>query len=71
VFFGAEAEAKMAKRGEKGKKGVGSRDCGLRIADCGFMSLFNREREIGTESVINPQSAIRNPQSAIRPTFTS
>ena len=30
------------------------------------MNLFNREREIGTESFINPQSAIRNPQSAIR-----
>jgi len=29
------------------------------------MSLFNREREIGTESFINPQSAIRNPQSFI------
>jgi len=45
--------------------GVGSWDCGLRIADCGFMNLFNREREIGTESFINPQSAIRNPQSQL------
>jgi hypothetical protein len=30
------------------------------------MSFFNREREIGTESFINLQSAICNPQSAIR-----
>ena len=29
------------------------------------MNLFNREREIGTESFINPQSAIRNPQSQL------
>src|SRR5262245_63650892 len=43
--------------------GIGSGDCGLRIADCGFMNLFNREREIKIESCINPQSAIRNPQS--------
>ncbi|HZF38605.1 MAG TPA: hypothetical protein VE715_07265, partial [Blastocatellia bacterium] len=38
---------------------------GLRIADCGFMSQFNRGLEIKIESFINPQSAIRNPQSAI------
>src|SRR6266542_3625880 len=38
---------------------------GLRIADCGFMSLFNRGLEIEIEGFINPQSAIRNPQSAI------
>ena len=36
-------------------------EAGLRIADCGFMSLFNRGFEIGIESYINPQSAIRNP----------
>src|SRR5262245_54147699 len=30
------------------------------------MNLFNRRRDIETESCINPQSAIRNPQSAIR-----
>jgi len=29
------------------------------------MSLFNREREIGTECFINPQSAIRNPYSPL------
>src|SRR5262249_34071990 len=39
---------------------------GLQIADCGFMSLFNRGLEIEIEGFINPQSAIRNPQSAIR-----
>src|SRR5262245_38311659 len=44
---------------------IGNGERGLRIADCGFMSLFNRGREIEIESCINPQSAIRNPQSAI------
>src|SRR5262245_34071581 len=39
---------------------------GLRIADCGFISLFNCVLAIEIESLINPQSAIRNPQSAIR-----
>jgi hypothetical protein len=39
---------------------------GLRIADCGFISLFNRVLAIEIENLINPQSAIRNPQSAIR-----
>ena len=34
---------------------------GLRIADCGFMSLFDRGRKIEIENCINPQSAIRNP----------
>src|SRR5262245_62636913 len=29
------------------------------------MNLFDREREIGTESFINPQSAIRNPNSLL------
>src|SRR5262249_15472421 len=38
-------------------------DCGLRIADCGFMSPSNRRREIETESLT--QSAIPNPQSPI------
>jgi len=47
------------------KMGSGEWDCGLRVADCGFMSPFNRWREIEIESYINPQSAIRNPQSAI------
>jgi hypothetical protein len=40
---------------------------GLGIADYGFMSLFNQEREIEIDnlnSIRNPQSAIRNPQSA-------
>src|SRR5215510_3540894 len=37
-----------------------TRICGLRIADCGFMSLFNRGLEIEIECFINPQSAIRN-----------
>jgi hypothetical protein len=46
-------------------QGVESGEWGLRIADCGFMNLFNREREIGSESFINPRSAIRNPQSAL------
>jgi hypothetical protein len=41
-------------------------DCGLRIADCGFMNLFNSGLKIEIEYFINPQSAIRNPQSAIR-----
>ena len=40
-------------------KGVGIADCGLRIADCGFMSLFNHGLKIEIESFINPQSAIR------------
>jgi hypothetical protein len=34
----------------------GIADCGLRIADCGFMSLINYRREIEIESCINPQS---------------
>jgi len=41
-------------------------DCGLRIADCGFMSLFSHGLGVEIEGFINPQSAIRNPQSAIR-----
>src|SRR5215831_6036213 len=36
---------------------------GLWIADCGFISLFNRVLANEIESLINPQSAIRNPQS--------
>src|SRR5262245_12276624 len=42
---------------------TGSEEWGIGIANCGFMNLFNREREIKIESCINPQSAIRNPQS--------
>jgi len=40
-------------------------DCGLRIADCGFMNPFILGLESEIESFINLQSAIRNPQSAI------
>src|SRR5262245_32421460 len=39
-------------------------DCGLRIADCGLMSLSDCGCEIETESIIDPQPAIRNPQSS-------
>src|SRR5262245_39492536 len=42
---------------------TGSEEWGIGIADCGFMNLFNPEREIKIESCRNPQSAIRNPQS--------
>src|SRR5262249_41740650 len=42
------------------KSGVG---VGLRIADCGFMSLFNRGLEIEIEGFINSQSAILLPTS--------
>ena len=45
-------------------------DCGLRIADCGFLSLDPQykiaksgERNYRISSIRNPQSAIRNPQS--------
>jgi hypothetical protein len=37
AFFGAEAEAKRGKSGKNAK-----RKRGVVIADCGFMSLFNR-----------------------------
>jgi hypothetical protein len=43
--------------------GSGECDCGLRIADCGFMNLSNRGNDIKIESFINPPSAICNPQS--------
>jgi hypothetical protein len=38
---------------------------GMRNAECGFMSLFNREREIGTGSFIIPHSAFRIPYSPL------
>jgi hypothetical protein len=42
---------------------VGIAEWGLRIVDCGFMSLFARVAEVEIESFINPQSAIHDPQS--------
>jgi hypothetical protein len=51
----------------------GSSDCGLRIADCGFIDSENPAfivpppaRDISQLSICNLQSAIRNLQSAIR-----
>src|SRR5262249_53092742 len=44
-------------------------DCGLRIADCRFMSLFNRGSKSRSKVLsihnLNPQSAVRNPQSML------
>src|SRR6266545_288461 len=51
----------MAKRGEKGKKGVGSRDCGLRIYEFVQPRTRNRDRKCYQSAIRNPQSAIRNP----------
>ncbi len=39
-------------------------ECGMRNAECGFMSSFNRGLEIEIESFINPHSAFRILQSA-------
>jgi len=45
-------------------------DCGLRIADCGFISPFNCGCDIEIESYINPQSAILDPQDLIETALT-
>src|SRR5262249_53836977 len=40
-------------------------DCGLRIADCGFINCERRAAEGGIGGARKRQSAIRDPQSAI------